>query len=88
MRNLSKRLIAGGFAAAIVASAAAPALAFPVQSVDPWTLSPAQRAIALNAPLGNYGPFGTPTQAGCRWSRIQVPTTSGLHWIDIESCRS
>jgi hypothetical protein len=87
MRGLSKSLIAGGFAAAVMASAfVAPALAFGVQTIDPSSLSPAQRTRALTAPLGDTAPFGEPASPGCRWSRLQMPTPQGLQWIDVENC--
>ena len=87
MLGLSKSLLAGGFAAAIMASAfAAPALAFGVQTIDPSSLSPAERTRALTAPLGDTDPFGEPASPGCQWSCIQVPTFSGLHWVDVEDC--
>lgn len=89
MSGFSKSLVVGGFAAAaMVATFAAPAAAFSVQTIDPSTLSQPERTRALTAPLGDTGPFGEPAGAGCQWSRIQVPTPQGLRWVDVEDCDS
>lgn len=87
MRGLSKSLLAGGFATVVMALAfATPVLAFGAEVIDPWSLSPVQRARALTAPLGDTDPFGGPASPGCQWSRLQVPTLQGLHWVDVEDC--
>lgn len=85
MRKLSRKLVVGGFAAAIVTSAlAVPAVAF-ARIVVPSNLNPTQQARALSAPLGDTGPFGKAADPGAQWSRLQVPTSLGLQWVDVES---
>lgn len=75
MSRLTKRIVAGSFAAAMLAAGAAPAFAF--DAVIPP--NPAAR-------LGNYGPYGHRASPHCTWSRIQVPTASGLRWVAVRSC--
>jgi len=67
---------------------AAPALAAPgvSSSIDPQSLPPSLQQRTLNAPLGETDPFGNRTEAGCRWSRMQIPTSQGLRWMDEEDC--
>ncbi len=54
--------------------------------VDPQSLPPRARAFALNGPLGQLDPYGRPAAPGCRWSRLQVPTATGLRWVAQEEC--
>ena len=56
--------------------------------VDPQTLPPRARVFALHGPLGSLDPYGRPTPAGCKWSRLQVPTAQGLRWVAQEECTS
>ena len=57
-----------------------------VQTIDPLTLPPAQRAQVLNARIGRRGPFGDLAPHGCKWSRMQIPTPQGLRWVAEEIC--
>jgi hypothetical protein len=84
MRGFSRKLIIVGIAASVMTALAAPAFAF-ARIVVPSTLNDAQRARALSAPLGDTGPFGRPAEPGAQWSRLQVPTSQGLQWVDVES---
>jgi hypothetical protein len=83
--GLATRSIVACCAAAMLA---APALAAPdvAWTIDPLALPPPLRQQALNGPLGDRDPFGNPAQPGCIWTRIQVPTTQGLRWLDEENC--
>jgi len=82
MKSLAILTTSGAFAL----SFAAAAYAMPARTIDPSSLSPRQRAEFYRAPLGDTGPFGEPVQAGCMWSRLQVPTAQGLRWEAIEEC--
>jgi hypothetical protein len=57
------------------------------QTIDPATLPPAQREYALHGKLYDRDPFGNPAAPGCLWSRLQVPTSAGLRWLDREDCQ-
>ena len=57
------------------------------QMVDPDTLSPKDREFALHGPLGQLDPWGRPSTTGCRWSRMQVPSSKGLKWVAVEECQ-
>lgn len=88
MSKLTKSLailIAGGGLAVSLAGAA---LATPgvARTIDPSTLTPQQRAEFFRAPLGDHDPFGNPVETGCMWSRMQIPTGQGLHWVAEEEC--
>ena len=72
--------------AAVFATAAFAPMAFADRWVDPDTLPPRARHFALHGNLGEIGPFREPARAGCRWSRIQVPTSRGLKWMAHEEC--
>jgi hypothetical protein len=74
-----------GAACALFLSASA-ASAGPTRTLDPLTMSPEQRYIALTAPLGRYGPFGEPADPGCYWSRFSTPTPQGVRWLLEEEC--
>jgi hypothetical protein len=92
MKALSKRFVLGVSAAGCLSMllAAAPAAAGSdvAWRVYPDSLPPAQRAQALAAPLGHFGPFGEPAMPGCMWSRVQVPSIQGLQWVDEENCNN
>jgi hypothetical protein len=76
-------LIAAALLACLVA---APAFAQVGRTIDPDTLPPAQREYALHGNLYDHDPTGGPTDPGCLWGRIQVPTSQGLRWLDQEEC--
>ena len=84
-KRFAARALVTGCAAVMLA---APALATPgvAWTIDPLTLPPPLRHQALTAPLGDTDPFGNRADPGCRWSRMQVPTTQGLRWLDEEVC--
>jgi hypothetical protein len=84
MSDTSRR-VRLALAAAVAVAAFAPA-AFADRWVDPDTLPPRARQFALHGNLGAVGPFGEPTRMGCRWSRLQVPTSRGLKWMAHEEC--
>lgn len=85
MHMLSRKLLIGGFAAAtIISGLSAPAFAF-ARIVVPSDLSPTRATQALSAPLGDTGPFGKAAEPGAQWSRLQMPTSQGLQWVDVES---
>jgi hypothetical protein len=56
------------------------------QMIDPDQLPPKAREFALRGPLGARDPFGNPANAGCNWSRVQVPSSQGLKWMAVEEC--
>jgi hypothetical protein len=82
MKIASSAVLVAGLTLALGATTAA---AFS-RNVDPQTLSPRARAFALYGPLGDYGPTGRPTEPGCQWSRLQIPTAQGLRWVAHEEC--
>jgi hypothetical protein len=80
-----RRSISLALAGALGVAAFAPA-AFADRWVDPDSLPPRARHFALHGNLGEVGPFREPARAGCRWSRMQVPTSRGLKWMAHEEC--
>ena len=57
------------------------------QTIDPETLPAAARDYALHGQLYDRDPLGHPASPGCIWSRLQVPTSQGLRWLDVEDCQ-
>jgi hypothetical protein len=91
MSAMARRIAAaimGASALTVFAMAPASAAGDVNWRIDPDTLPPAQREQALTARLGPTGPFGEPASPGCIWTRIQVPTTQGLRWMDEEDCNN
>jgi hypothetical protein len=79
-----RKATTGSIVAALGVALASPAWAD--RLVDPDQLPPRAREFALHGPLGAYDPFGNPTNPGCNWSRIQVPSSQGLKWMALEEC--
>jgi hypothetical protein len=89
MLSLKGRLVAIGLAAAAVAPfAVAPASATLTRRViiPSARRHPAAHAQALRDPLYTRDPWGQPIPANCHWTRLQVPTSQGLRWVDEEHC--
>ena len=85
-RRFAAAIVIAGSAGTMLAAAPAFAGADANWRIYPDTLPPAQRQQALTARLGPTGPFGEPASPGCNWTRIQVPSTQGLQWVDEENC--
>jgi hypothetical protein len=83
--EMSPRLSAA-VAACIFMMSTGAAVAGPQRMLDPLTLPPQERQEALTAPLGRHGPFGEPSDPGCRWSRYSTPTPQGVRWLLEEDC--
>jgi hypothetical protein len=87
--RLAMKAVAAALAVCTVLAGAGPVVAGTDdvdQRIDPDTLPPALRREAMTAPLGFTGPFGEPTPAGCKWSRIQLMTTQGVKWFIERQC--